>query len=66
MTVKELRDLLANLPDNMPIGVAYLDHHTADAGYQTVDVRTPHVTNPFHKFAGVTKDVFVLEAYGEQ
>lgn len=63
MTVKELRELLATLPPDMPVGVEYPDQQQADIGNQTVDVRRSRVTDPFHKFAGMTKEIFVLEVY---
>lgn len=63
MHVKELRELLEKLPDDMPVGVAYPDEKHADQCHETTDVRTTRVTDPFHKFAGVTKQIFVLEVY---
>lgn len=63
MTVKELRELLATLPDNMPVGVEYPDFQTSTQCHETVDVRGTRVTDPFHKFAGRTKEIFVIEVY---
>lgn len=63
MTVKELRELLATLPPDMPVGVEYPGQKQADIVNQTVDVRASRVSDPFHKFAGMTKEIFVLEVY---
>lgn len=63
MTVKELRELLATLPPDMLVGVEYPDQQQADIANQTIDVRSSRVSDPFHKFAGMTKEFFVLEVY---
>lgn len=65
MTVKDLRELLADLDPNMLIGVSYPDHQNGSGiCYETTDVRSERVTDPFHKFDGKTKEVFVLAAFG--
>lgn len=63
MTVNELRELLANLPPDMPVGVAYPDQQHPNICNETIDVREARVTDPFNKFAGKTKEIFVLEVY---
>lgn len=63
MTVKELRALLASLPPDMPVGIEYPDQQLANIANQTVDVRGSRVSDPFHKFAGMTKEIFVLEVF---
>lgn len=63
MNVKELRELLASLPPEMPIGVEYPVAKQADQCEQTIEVRGTRVSDPFHKFAGKTKEIFVLEVY---
>lgn len=63
MKVSELRELLKDLPDDMPVGVEFPDSHHANQCHDTLDVRATRVTDPFHKFAGVTKEIFVLEVF---
>lgn len=63
MNVNQLRELLNDLPGDMPVGVVYPDKKHPDQCHETVDIRTGRVTDPFHKFAGVTKEIFVLEAF---
>jgi hypothetical protein len=57
------RELLKDLPGDMPVGGAYPDENHADQCHETTDVRAARVTDPFHKFAGVTKEIFVLEVF---
>ena len=65
MTVKDLRELLAGLDPNMLIGISYPDHQNGSRfGYETTNVRSEHVTDPFHKFDGKTQEIFVLAAFG--
>lgn len=63
MNVKQLRELIDNLPDDMPVGVQFPDAKHSDQCYETIDVRAGRVSDPFHKFAGVTKEIFVLEVF---
>lgn len=63
MVAKELRKLLEGIPDDMPVGVAYPNENHAGVCNETTDVRTTRVSDPFHKFAGETKEVFVIEVY---
>lgn len=63
MNVQQLRKLLENLPDDMLIGVEYPDHKHSDQCHDTVEVRGTRVTDPFHQFAGLTKEIFVLEVF---
>lgn len=63
MNVSELRELLKDLPGDMLVGVAYPDEKHANQCHETTDVRATRVTDPFHKFAGVTKEIFVLEVF---
>ncbi len=63
MKVSELRELLKDLPDDMPVGVEFPDSQHANQCHDTLDVRATRVTDPFHKFAGVTKEIFVLEVF---
>jgi len=63
VTVNELRELLVNLPPDMQVGVAYPDHQNQGIAHQSLDVREWRVSDPFHKFAGQTKEIFVLEVY---
>jgi len=63
MNVNELRELLKDLPSDMPVGVVYPDQQHADQAHETTDVRAGRVSDPFHKFAGLTKEIFVLEVF---
>jgi hypothetical protein len=63
MNVSELRELLKDLPGDIPVGVEFPDATHADQCHETIDVRRTRVTDPFHKFAGVTKEIFVLEVF---
>jgi hypothetical protein len=54
MNVNELRELLKDLPADMPVGVAYPDEKHADQCHEATDVRSTRVTDPFHKFVGAT------------
>jgi len=63
MNVNDLRELLKDLPGDMPVGVAFPDEQHADQCHETTDVRSTRVTDPFHKFAGMTKEIFVLEVF---
>jgi hypothetical protein len=63
MNVNELRELLKDLPGDMPVGVEFPDTQHADQCHETTDVRAGGVTDPFHKFAGNTKEIFVLKAF---
>lgn len=63
MNVNELRELLKDLPADMPVGVTYPDEKHPDLCHETTDVRSTRVTDLFHKFAGATKETFVLEVF---
>ena len=63
MNVNELRELLKDLPGGMPVGVEFPDAKYADQCHETTDVRAGRVSDAFHKFAGVTKEIFVLEVF---
>lgn len=63
MLVKELRELLRTLPDEMPVGVAYPDEKHSNLCNETTEVRSTRVSDPFQKFAGETKEIFVIEVY---
>lgn len=63
MNVNELRELLKDLPGDMPVGVEFPDSKHADQAHETTDVRAGRVSDPFHKFAGLTKEIFVLEVF---
>jgi hypothetical protein len=63
MNVNQLRELLKDLPGDMPVGVQFPDSKHADQCHETTDVRSGRVSDPFHKFAGVTKEIVVLEVF---
>ena len=63
MKVSELRELLKGLPEDMPVGVEFPDSKHAAQAHETTDVRAGRVSDPFHKFAGLTKEIFVLEVF---
>jgi len=63
MNVNQLRELLKDLLGEMPVGVQFPDSKHADQCHDTIDVRTGRVSDPFHIFAGVTKEIFVLEVF---
>ena len=63
MNVDQLRELLKDLPGDMPVGVEFPDSKHANQSHATIDVRAGRVSDPFHKFAGVTKEIFVLEVF---
>ena len=63
MNVNQLRELLKDLPGDMQVGVEFPDSKHADQCHETTDVRTWRVTDPFHKFTGMTKEIFVLEVF---
>jgi len=63
VNVNELREFLKGLPGDMPVGVELPDAKHADQCHETTDVRAGRVSDPFHKFAGVTKEIFVLEVF---
>lgn len=63
MNVNELRELLKDLPGDMPVGVEFPDADHADQCHETTAVRAGVITDPLHKFAGKTKEIFVLKAF---
>lgn len=60
MLVKELRELLTNLPDNMLIGVTYPDDKILRLCTESVDIRSTRVTDWFD---GNSEAFFVIEVY---
>lgn len=61
MNVQYLRALLADLPDDLLIGVAYPDHQNGlSFAYETLDVRSVRVAEPAENFAGVKRPALVL------
>lgn len=63
MNVNQLRELLKDLPGDMPVGVQFPDSQHADQCHDSIDVRAGRVSDPFHRFAGLTKEIFVLEVF---
>jgi len=63
MNVNQRRELLKDLPGDMPVGVEFLDSKYAKQSHDTIDMRAGFVSDPFHRFAGVTKEIFVLKVF---
>lgn len=63
MNVTQLRELLKDLPGDMPVGVQFPDSKHADQCHDSIDVRAGRVSDPLHRFAGVTKEIFVLQVF---
>lgn len=63
MNVNELRELLKDFLGDMQVGVEFPDSKHADQGHETTDMRAGRVSDPFYKFAGLTKEIFVLEVF---